>query len=67
MTIIPFFNKEERALIDECRIGTSEHRLEILRHLEYLLECMVDEGEKDRLTCLIKVIGREVHTTGTSS
>jgi hypothetical protein len=67
MTVISFFNKEDRALIDKFRIGTPEYRQAVLRHLELLVACMVDEGEKVRLTRLIKVLGREAQTERTGS
>jgi hypothetical protein len=59
MTVVPFFNSEERALIDEYRLGTPEHRKEILRYLKYLLECAVDEEEIARHNRLLEFLTRD--------
>ena len=57
--IISFFSQEDRALIDECRAGTIEYRQETLRRLELLLEYMVDEKERKRLSRLVRIIGEQ--------
>lgn len=60
MSIIPFFSEEDRVLIDLCRIGTPDYREEVLRYLELLRECMVEEDEQSRLDRLLRVIERRL-------